>query len=705
MPNAYRNGSIHTAIARAQAEYGGFTVLHTWGRGEWTVSDYFVLSGPRVGTYSSSGRWEGGPSDSFPALFDSSGVRILTEPARQKPYLLPGRVRLTMYNTAGVDLINRLLPYLGPMKEGIPEAQNSYAVVMSVIEKIQRAKRKARTYVGNSGPFSRPRELDEKRRQAKKLAPTRRHKARDFFDSNRKRRAPAKELLAYGQMEDDYLDDLAMYVIDQLDWRALFLFLLRTARWKTRGSSQIGRYGMMARDDHAIRRVLTDNIHLVLDVSETARSAIRNISDQLLLELYMLAEISGYGEARVLSDLYEQPKRYYAFLKPHPLWRKDGRKCPPSSTTPWPWKRCIMWSGPFYDNTLEDFGVSLDDRRRRARGFLANWSEKGAYRSLFPNIEGAASLVPDLIDAPGAKEIRDLLNYMASPKQVLVRAGLKDTMEDIRKGAQQGRFTGPEGEKQLRAEAQARLARDRDARVRAQREGMYALNRADRRLAQEGLRAQDRRYLIKKYDVDKLQRLADTLNQLSAIRELATEEREGRWALQHAEDKDWARLLQDHDWVARFYRENEERLAAIKDKAYILHHSQGRLFDTLGGVVRPLVLRREFSQEGREMNHCVAGYFPQRKSLVFAFLAPSGNRGTMELTMRGKVEQFHAESNRKVAADVQALGNAFLQANTQNGLIPRLRKEGTLLDPEQKAAMKRLTQRRRPQDDDDDDDW
>jgi hypothetical protein len=75
----------------------------------------------------------------------------------------------------------------------------------------------------------------------------------------------------------------------------------------------------------------------------------------------------------------------------------------------------------------------------------------------------------------------------------------------------------------------------------------------------------------------------------------------------------------------------------------------------------------------------------------------------MELTMRGKVEQFHAESNRKVAADVQALGNAFLQANTQNGLIPRLRKEGTLLDPEQKAAMKRLTQRRRPQDDDDDD--
>jgi hypothetical protein len=226
-------------------------------------------------------------------------------------------------------------------------------------------------------------------------------------------------------MEDDYLDDLAMYVIDQLDWRALFLFLLRTARWKTRGSSQIGRYGMMARDDHAIRRVLTDNIHLVLDVSETARSAIKNISDQLLLELYMLAEISGYGEARVLSDLYEQPKRYYAL---HPLWRKDGRKCPPSSTTPWPWKRCIMWSGPFYDNTLEDFGVSLDDRRRRARGFLANWSEKGAYRSLFPNIEGAASLVPDLIDAPGAKEIRDLLNYMASPKQVLVRAGLKDDL-------------------------------------------------------------------------------------------------------------------------------------------------------------------------------------------------------------------------------------------------------------------------------------
>jgi hypothetical protein len=230
-----------------------------------------------------------------------------------------------------------------------------------------------------------------------------------------------------------------------------------------------------------------------------------------------------------------------------------------------------MWSGPFYDNNLEDFGASLDDRRRRARGFLANWSEKGAYRSLFPNIEGAASLVPGLtsIWRPGAREIRDLLNYMASPKQVLTRAGLKDTMEDIREGAQQGRFTGPEGEKQLRAEAQARLARGRDARVEAQREGMDALSRIDRRLAQEGLRVQDRRYLTKKYDVDKLQRLADTLNQLSAIRELATEEREGRWALQHAEDKDWARLLQDHDWVARFYRENEERLAAIKDKARV----------------------------------------------------------------------------------------------------------------------------------------
>jgi hypothetical protein len=151
MPNAYRNGSIHTAIARAQAEYGGFTVLHTWGRGEWTVSDYFVLSGPRAGTYSSSGKWEGGLIGIFPSLFGSSRVRILTEPARQKPYLLPGRVRLTMYNTAGVDFVNRLLPYLGPMKEGIPEAQNSYAVVMSVIEKIQRAKRKARTYVGNRG--------------------------------------------------------------------------------------------------------------------------------------------------------------------------------------------------------------------------------------------------------------------------------------------------------------------------------------------------------------------------------------------------------------------------------------------------------------------------------------------------------------------------------------------------------------------------
>jgi hypothetical protein len=288
MPNAYRNGSIHTAIARAQAEYGGFTVLRP---------------------YDFNGRWEDdGLIYSFPALFGLSWSRISTEPARQRPYLLPGRVLLTTYNTAGVDLVNRLLPYLGPMKEGIPAAQNSYAVVMAAIEKIHRAKRKARTYVGNSGPFRRPRELDEKRRQARRKA----------FASNRKRRpAPtkelfAKELFAYGQMEDDYLDDLAMYVIDQLDWRALFLFLLRNAYGGLKRSSQFVRYAQMARNDHALRWVLGDNINRVLAVSETARTALQNISDGLLLELYMLAEISGYGEARVLSDLYEQPKRYYA---------------------------------------------------------------------------------------------------------------------------------------------------------------------------------------------------------------------------------------------------------------------------------------------------------------------------------------------------------------------------------------------------------
>jgi hypothetical protein len=275
MPNAYRNGSIHTAIARAQAEYGGFTVLRRWGRGEWTVRNYFVLSGPRVGTYDFNGRWEDdGLIYSFPALFGLSWSRISTEPARQRPYLLPGRVLLTTYNTAGVDLVNRLLPYLGPMKEGIPAAQNSYAVVMAAIEKIHRAKRKARTYVGNSGPFRRPRELDEKRRQARRKA----------FASNRKRRpAPtkelfAKELFAYGQMEDDYLDDLAMYVIDQLDWRALFLFLLRNAYGGLKRSSQFVRYAQMARNDHALRWVLGDNINRVLAVSEHFRwSAARTL--------------------------------------------------------------------------------------------------------------------------------------------------------------------------------------------------------------------------------------------------------------------------------------------------------------------------------------------------------------------------------------------------------------------------------------------
>jgi hypothetical protein len=209
---------------------------------------------------------------------------------------------------------------------------------------------------------------------------------------------------------------------------------------------------------------------------------------------------------------------------------------------------------------------------------------------------------------------------------------------------------------------------------------------------------------------------------LSEVREAASEEREGRWAIQHAEDRDWPRLIQDHDWVARFHREQVEmgRRYALPDAAYELHHKQGTLFrplflrstqlgwapDHMPGrsvVTYPLLTRRDFLNEASDMEHCVAAYFPQRKSLIFSFRAPWNERATLELGLNGRVHQFYGPQNAPPSPRMRSSLDSFLALNKE--ALGVLEQEGTLLTDEEQKAMAKYEKKKGSFDDYDDDDY
>lgn len=134
----------------------------------------------------------------------------------------------------------------------------------------------------------------------------------------------------------------------------------------------------------------------------------------------------------------------------------------------------------------------------------------------------------------------------------------------------------------------------------------------------------------------------------------------GRRALQAYEDRDFLTLFKYHDLIATLYEESQEQESDPKIAGAF--HARASEFVCPPGVA-PLRTLEEFKAEGKEMGHCVGGYFWQTRSFCFSFRAVDGTRATLELTRPRSVAQFYSLGNSNPSPACLALLDQFMQAN------------------------------------------
>jgi hypothetical protein len=173
--------------------------------------------------------------------------------------------------------------------------------------------------------------------------------------------------------------------------------------------------------------------------------------------------------------------------------------------------------------------------------------------------------------------------------------------------------------------------------------------------------------ILKKYNISQISRIADTVGMANnpATREVLAETVLGRRALQHIQDNDWREVMRDHDFVAEANVTAIDRQISVDDPTLTRFHKRAEWFILPPGV-KPLTTREEFNAEGKQMGHCVAHYYGQRKSWCFSFRAPDGERATLELSLDGNVNQFYGPGNDPAKPSTRALLTEFLQQNKKN---------------------------------------
>ena len=366
----------------------------------------------------------------------------------------------------------------------------------------------------------------------------------------------------------------------------------------------------------AIKRMLEetrDDVYGLLNPS----SYVNRISRKI----YILAQVGGVDVGSVVKAIQEQPKRIFTFV----------------DTLSVPGKR--------------------PERARWARALVTTFSEDEALKALFPNVEGVKQGRISPHDQRDTPLVRYALNHYPSWIQVAERLVPADaTRPEWSSG---GRVERPLTKAERRKEGTAELL--------GRAEGWKEL----------GVASSDFRYVLEHFTKEQMSLMTDTIASVQGPdeREAMAETVEGRRVLQHMADKNWREILRDHDFATGVARQVRDRryaaqatgdiYAAATDEACERFHKRALKFNFIPGV-RPLTTLAEFTREGDEMRHCVGGYFFQRRSWCFAFVAPDGSRATLELGGDGSQRQFFGPENSSPSAAARRMLAEFKEANRLN---------------------------------------
>lgn len=137
-------------------------------------------------------------------------------------------------------------------------------------------------------------------------------------------------------------------------------------------------------------------------------------------------------------------------------------------------------------------------------------------------------------------------------------------------------------------------------------------------------------------------------------------------ALMEKETISWSSINKMHDQVTAEYRTLQAQYAskinAESRNAAKKHHAKGLEYKLFEGIT-PLVTVEDFTKEGVEMHHCIAGYWNDTTSHFFAFRLGE-ERASLQLRLSSKkVHQFYGPYNSQVSQPMKELLNKFLKAN------------------------------------------
>jgi hypothetical protein len=359
-------------------------------------------------------------------------------------------------------------------------------------------------------------------------------------------------------------------------------------------------------------RALEDELE-AKQLDPTGLKDITSKANGLAQKIYLLSQVGGVDFDSVVAALKEKPKRLLTFMDYLPV----------------PARR--------------------EERARWARALMTTFSEKAALRAWYPRVESVTNM--QRVDVVEPAVVRYALANFPSWLQVAERLG------------------------RASREEREQMGFPMDSSVAALRDSGEAIILGEAvRYKEAGVPAKAFQDLLRRYDHAQLRLISDTIGSARQpyTAEVLAETPEGRRVLQHIADMDWREVLRDHDFVVAAAQEAYNRqitasgTAGTPDEPALMRfHSRANAF-TLPAGVKPLTTRAAFAIEGQQMGHCVGGYFGQRRSWCFSFIAPDGSRATLELTGSGRVAQFYGRGNSNPSASTRALLKQFLEINKEN---------------------------------------
>lgn len=259
------------------------------------------------------------------------------------------------------------------------------------------------------------------------------------------------------------------------------------------------------------------------------------------------------------------------------------------------------------------------DRAKFAKEFLSSWSIQKAVKKCIPNVEGNIS-----VSMPAVEDARYAFNYVPSWMNI---ARVWGNTEDPRPRPRPPRGVNIDPAETGRIEILFMAQDFKELKV----------------------PATAFRKLLTSFTKNQLTNLRDVLRRMEPVREQLAETLEGRRILEARVRQDYRALLRAHDFVMAIpYNRTTKGITA--EQAAEWHKNALRLRCPVG--VRPLLTIVDFTTEGQEMDHCVGGYFWQRKSWCFAFQASDGTRATLEIRPVGElVKQLQRDRHPLAPAD------------------------------------------------------